>query len=108
VLQPFYQQGGINPPVGIVQFAQMREELAIGFVVEVFLADDQGHVVAALLQQYDTAENRLFGFEAPRRLPIEDFGSDLGASAWAVSAFDNGHLKILRDRNEVMGMTKSE
>ena len=53
-------------------------EPLMGLVVEVVGADDQRHVVADVGQQQHAAQHPALGFQAARRLPVEDFRRDSG------------------------------
>ena len=78
-------------PAVVVQGQHVREDAPVGVVVEVVGPDEQGHFVAHLGQQQHAAEHGPLGFEAPRRLAVEQLADAVAASQSAAVVFNRGH-----------------
>ena len=68
----------------------MREDAAVGVVVEIFRPDDEGHFVGHFRQEKQAAEHGPLGFEAARRLAVEKLAEAVVRSG-ALFIFDRGH-----------------
>ena len=90
VFEQLGEQHWVDLPAAFVEGEHVTEDGAVGRVVEVFGADEEGDFVADFGQQEEAADEGPLGFDAARGLAIEKL-ADFGGGFCARLAIYRGH-----------------
>ena len=96
IFEKLAQQRRIDLLAALVEREHVAEDCAVGRVVEIFRADNEGHFIARFGKQQQAADDGAFGFDAARRLAIEQFAHALGRFARGfLSTVATGSIRLV-------------